>query len=139
VAKVRNFCMTNLMIDCKLNLVCLDFVWNIQFKNLSSFLVNFFSHGRMSMILIFKLNYPIDGLYFRNVVDGNNHLILNLAICSYNMYLGRNWAKNIMKKMGVLQLALQVNFWVTIDTCNSPYLYVVSAIKQVAKIAIHRI
>jgi hypothetical protein len=26
VAKVRNFCMTNLMIDCKLNLVCLDFV-----------------------------------------------------------------------------------------------------------------
>jgi hypothetical protein len=26
VAKVRNSCMTNLMIDCKLNLVWLDFV-----------------------------------------------------------------------------------------------------------------
>jgi len=52
--------MTNLMIDYKLNLVWLDYIRNIQFKNLSSLwivvLVNFFSHGRMSMILIFKLN-----------------------------------------------------------------------------------
>jgi hypothetical protein len=85
--------MTNLMIDCKLNLVWLDSIRNIQFKNLSSLwivmLVNFFSHGRMSMILIFKLNYPIDGLYFTNVVDGNNHQILNMSICRYNMYLAK--------------------------------------------------
>jgi hypothetical protein len=48
----------------------------------------------------------------------------------------------IMKKKGVLQLALQLNFWVALDICNSPYLYAMSAIKQVARvvrIAIHHI
>jgi len=47
-----------------------------------------------------------------------------------------------MKKRGVLHLALQFNFWVALDTCNSPYLYVVSAIGQVAgvaKVATHHI
>ncbi len=37
--------------------------------------------------------------------------------------------------MGVLQLALQLNFWVAKDTCNSLYLYVVSVNKQVAWVA----
>jgi hypothetical protein len=37
-----------------------------------------------------------------------------------------------MRKMGVLQLALSLNFWVAEDTCNSLYLYVVSANGQVA-------
>jgi len=32
-----------------------------------------------------------------------------------------------MKKMGNLQLALQLNFWITLDICNSLYLYVVNA------------
>jgi len=41
---------------------------------------------------------------------------------------------NTMKKMGVLQLALQLNFWVALDICNSSYLHVVSVIKQVARI-----
>ncbi len=40
---------------------------------------------------------------------------------------------NIMRKRGVLQLALQLNFWITSDTCNSPYLYAMSAIGQVAR------
>jgi hypothetical protein len=71
------------------------------------------------MILIFKLNYPIDGLYFTNVVDGNNHQILNMSICRYNMYLAKKWLKNIMRKNDVLQLALQLNFWIALDTCNS--------------------
>jgi hypothetical protein len=34
--------------------------------------------------------------------------------------------------MGVLQLALQLNFWVVEDTCNSLYLYAMSVNKQVA-------
>jgi hypothetical protein len=41
-----------------------------------------------------------------------------------------SWAKNVritMKKMGNLQLALQLNFWITLDICNSLYLYVVNA------------
>jgi len=38
---------------------------------------------------------------------------------------------NTIKK-GVLQLALQLNFWIVENTCNSLYLYVVSANKQVA-------
>jgi hypothetical protein len=49
---------------------------------------------------------------------------------------------NTMKKTIVLQLALQFNFWVALDNCNSPYLYIVSVIKQVAIVAtvvIHRI
>jgi hypothetical protein len=37
-----------------------------------------------------------------------------------------------MKKMGVFQLALQLNFWVAKDICNSLYLYVVNANRQVA-------
>jgi len=42
-------------------------------------------------------------------------------------------------KKGVLQLALQFNFWVESDICNSLYLYAVSAIGQVARVATHRI
>jgi hypothetical protein len=35
-------------------------------------------------------------------------------------------------KRGVLQLALQLSFWVVMTTCNSPYFYTLSVIKQVA-------
>ncbi len=42
---------------------------------------------------------------------------------------------NTMQKRGVLQLALQLNFWVVEDTCNSHYLYVISANGHVAWIA----
>jgi len=38
----------------------------------------------------------------------------------------------IMRKMGVLQLALQFNFWIAKDTCNSSYLYAMSINGQVA-------
>jgi len=34
-------------------------------------------------------------------------------------------APSLWKKKGVLQLALQLNFWIIKDTCNSLYLYVV--------------
>jgi len=37
-----------------------------------------------------------------------------------------------MKKNGVLQLTLQLNFWIALDTCNSLYLYIVSENWQVA-------
>jgi hypothetical protein len=36
-----------------------------------------------------------------------------------------------MRKRGVLQLTLWLNFWVASDTYNSTYLYAVSAIRQV--------
>ncbi len=39
------------------------------------------------------------------------------------------------EKKDVLQLALQLNFWIAKDTCNLLYLYVVSAHKQVAWVA----
>jgi len=39
---------------------------------------------------------------------------------------------NIMRKKGVLQLALQLNFWIVDNTCNSLYLYLVSDNGQVA-------
>jgi hypothetical protein len=37
-----------------------------------------------------------------------------------------------MRKRGVLQLALQLNFWIVKDTCNSLYLYIGNANEQVA-------
>jgi hypothetical protein len=37
-----------------------------------------------------------------------------------------------MGKKSVLQLALQLNFWVALDICNSLYLYIVSVNQQVA-------
>jgi len=37
-----------------------------------------------------------------------------------------------MKKKGILQLALQLKNWVTLDTCNSLYLYTVNANEQIA-------
>jgi hypothetical protein len=37
-----------------------------------------------------------------------------------------------MRKKGVLQLALQLNFWVVMTIYNSPYFYVVIVIEQVA-------
>jgi hypothetical protein len=42
---------------------------------------------------------------------------------------------SLWEKKGVLQLALQLNFWITMDTCNSLYLYDVSFNRQVAWIA----
>jgi hypothetical protein len=39
---------------------------------------------------------------------------------------------NTMRKRGVLQLALQLNFWVVDDICNSMYLYAMSVNGQVA-------
>ncbi len=41
----------------------------------------------------------------------------------------------LWKKKSVLQLALQLNFWVAMDTCNSLYLYVMSSNEQVAWVA----
>ncbi len=40
-----------------------------------------------------------------------------------------------MKKKGILQLASQLKNWVTLDTCNSLYLYTVNANEQVAWVA----
>jgi hypothetical protein len=40
-----------------------------------------------------------------------------------------------MREKGVLQLALQLNFWIIEDTSNSLYLYAVSVNRQVATIA----
>jgi hypothetical protein len=40
-----------------------------------------------------------------------------------------------MKKMCVLQLTLQLNFWVAKDTYNSLYLYVMNFHEQVAWVA----
>jgi hypothetical protein len=40
-----------------------------------------------------------------------------------------------MKKQRFLQLGLQLGFGVTIDTCNSMYLYILSVNGQVATIA----
>jgi hypothetical protein len=40
-----------------------------------------------------------------------------------------------MKRKGVLQLALQFNFWIAKDICNSLYLYIVSAHKQLVWVA----
>jgi hypothetical protein len=36
------------------------------------------------------------------------------------------WRNTTMRKKGVLQLALQLNFRVASNTCNSPYLYIVT-------------
>jgi len=40
-----------------------------------------------------------------------------------------------MKKIGVLQLALQLNFWAIENTYNSLYLYVMNANEQVTWVA----
>jgi hypothetical protein len=41
----------------------------------------------------------------------------------------------IMKKKGVLQLALQLNFWIIKYTCNSLYLYAMRTNGQVGSVA----
>jgi hypothetical protein len=52
--------------------------------------------------------------------DGNYHLVIDATL----------WKQGL-----VLQLALQFNFWVVKDICNSLYLYVVSANEQIAWVA----
>jgi hypothetical protein len=37
--------------------------------------------------------------------------------------------------MGVLQLTLELSFWVAVIICNSSYFYIVNVIEQVASIA----
>jgi len=64
------------------------------------------------------------------------------------MELTNTWIKQVMEgnryctfwhihneKRGVLQLALQLNFWVVEDICNSLYLYIVTIKEQVAWVA----
>jgi hypothetical protein len=46
-----------------------------------------------------------------------------------------NYVAHTMRKMGVLQLALQLNFWIASDISNLPYLYAMNAIGQVARVA----
>jgi hypothetical protein len=46
-----------------------------------------------------------------------------------------NYVAHTMRKMGVLQLALQLNFWIASDVSNLPYLYAMNAIGQVARVA----
>jgi hypothetical protein len=63
---------------------------------------------------------------------GNTCPLLN-----YNLFAKvqvRAWCmhQTIWEKKGVLQLALQFNFWIAMTICNSLYFYVVSAIGQVA-------
>jgi len=46
------------------------------------------------------------------------------------------------EKRGVLQLAFQFNFWITMTTSNSSYFYIINDIKQVewvVRVAIHHI
>jgi len=40
-----------------------------------------------------------------------------------------------MRKKNVLQLDLQLYFWIAMTTCNSLYFYIVSVIKQIAWVA----
>jgi hypothetical protein len=42
--------------------------------------------------------------------------------------------KDIVKKNCVLQLALQFNFWIALDSCNSLYLYAISVNKHIAQV-----
>jgi hypothetical protein len=52
------------------------------------------------------------------------------------------FTQNSLWKKCVLQLTLQLNFWIAMTTCNAPYFYVVDAMKQiawVAKVVIHYI
>ncbi len=45
-------------------------------------------------------------------------------------------APSTMKKGGVLQLGLQLDFWIAMDICNSWYFYNMSVIKQIIAIAL---
>ncbi len=75
---------------------------------------------------------------FPTIIDDNDvHLLWlvfpRLVICSYfisNYLLNKHY-----EKMGVLQLALQLKFWIVEDIYNSLYLYVVSVNEQVAWVA----
>ncbi len=42
--------------------------------------------------------------------------------------------QSTMRKMGVLQLTLQLSFWVAMIICNSSYFYIMGDIEQVASI-----
>jgi hypothetical protein len=55
--------------------------------------------------------------------------LCNLSKCFHIIDLNHHIT---MKKKGVLQLALQLQFLVIKDACNSLYLYVVSVNQQVA-------
>ncbi len=63
----------------------------------------------------------------KNVVESKMSISL---FCSVGGFHKRH--SNIMRKKGVLQLALQLNFWVAKDICNSLYLYIMNANEQVA-------
>jgi len=56
---------------------------------------------------------------------GNTHPLLNCSLLAKIQV--RVWCMHqTIEKKGVLQLALQLNFWVAMTTCNSLYFYVVS-------------
>jgi len=59
-----------------------------------------------------------------NHVDQSQRWLVIMMNCA--------WMVSIMRKKSVLQLALQLNFWVANNTCNTLYLYTVGANRQVA-------
>jgi hypothetical protein len=68
--------------------------------------------------------------FYKNVLS---QMILRVVSTSFSRYVGTllevifHLPYCTMKKMGVLQLALQLNFWIAPNNCNSLYLYIVSA------------
>ncbi len=63
------------------------------------------------------------------------HIILTIWLVLKNKKIIIKVTHYTMRKRGVLQLALQLKFWITKDICNSLYLYIVNANGQIAWVA----
>jgi hypothetical protein len=58
---------------------------------------------------------------------------LNFELNKNELIMNMEWTETLCKN-GVLQLALQFNFWVALDTCNSLYLYAMNVNRQTAQV-----
>jgi hypothetical protein len=71
--------------------------------------------------------------YFLNVLNYGSHFLEYIEVHKEIEMIWWTFDKEkYYEKKGVLQLALELNFWVVEDVCNSLYLYAVSANRQVA-------
>jgi hypothetical protein len=71
---------------------------------------------------------------FQKMISSTFNVFQCVQVLQNNIWVQWRWTdvwRNHNEKKGVLQLALQLNFWIVEDICNSLYLYIMNVNGQV--------
>jgi hypothetical protein len=103
--------------------------------NTIAFLFDYMHQHMLDEDLQWTIFHICEGARYNMGCVSRNHLMnfWRLQICYDKSYL--TLCTIHYEKKGVLQLALQLNFWIASNISNSPYLHVVSVIEKITRVA----